>query len=134
MRFDKRKIVLSPKQVENLSEFAALNDQQKTFILLLAGGTPVAVAVESAYECKNSRSAKSFAYDLMRRRTLQPVLTRLYEQKDDDKAAEFMERLEKLLRRGNKVTQPEVDALVLYGTTAGLLPSGYSPLKEIEND
>jgi hypothetical protein len=134
MRFDKRKPVLTPEQVESLPEFAPLNAQQKTFILLLSADVPVAVAVDGAYECKNSRSAKSFAYDLMRRRTLQPVLTRLYEPKDDDKAAEFMERLEKLLRRGNKVTQPEVDALVLYGKMNHLLPPDYSPLKEIEND
>jgi hypothetical protein len=127
MRFDKRPVVLTPQQVESLSEFAPLNAQQKTFLLLVAGGAPIVAAVEKAYACKDERSARAFAYELMmRRRSLQPILNKMFGEKDDDKA-EFMERIEKLIRRGSKVTDAEVKALVLYGMMNGFLPPDYSP-------
>lgn len=130
MRFDKRPIVLTPEEVELLTEFAPLNAQQKTFVLLLAGGAPVLAAVSGSYQCKSPKTAKALAYDLFSRRTMQPVLHRLYGLKDDDKA-EFLKRIDKLLRRGSKVTQPEVTALILYGISNDFLPHDYSPSAEL---
>lgn len=126
MRFDNRKPVLSPEAVEALPEFAPLNAQQKSFLLHIAGGAGVVPAVQSAYECKDLRSAKSFAYELMRRRSLQPVLNKMYGQRDDNKAA-FLNRLDKLVLRGHKVTTTELNALVLYAAMNNLLPPDYSP-------
>ena len=131
MRFDRRKPVLSPETVERLPEFGRLTDQQKTFILLLASGATVLVATQGAFSCKNSRTAKSFSYDLMNRRTLQPVLNRLYGLKSDDRS-EFLKRVDKLLRRGSRITQAEIDTLVLYGISNDLLPRDYSPSDELK--
>lgn len=124
MRFDKKPTVLTPKEVESLKEFAPLNAQQKTFVILLASGIPVTTATQNAYQCKSLRSAKALAYDLMSRRSLQPVLNRLFGLKDDDKA-EFMKKIDKLLRRGSKISQAEVDALILYGELNHFLPPNY---------
>jgi hypothetical protein len=130
MRFDKRKSVLSPEALESLPELAPLTAQQKTFVLLIAGGAPIVAAVKGAYTCKNPRSAKSFAYDLMNRRTMQPVLNRLFGLKDDNKA-EFLKRVDALMRRGSRVTDAEVNALVLYGVANDFLPPDYSPTAEL---
>jgi hypothetical protein len=136
MRFDKRQPVLNPQQVERLPEFQPLNDQQKTFVLLVASGTPFVTAVQGAYECRDARSARCFGYEIMRRRRLQPIFNRIFGGEKDDNKAEFLNRLEKLLRRGSKVTDAEVNALILYGVMNNFLPPDYhrQSLQEKLND
>jgi Bacterial regulatory protein, Fis family len=93
MRLEK-KSVLSPEAVESLPEFAPLNDQRKTFVLLVAGGAPIVSAVQTAYECKNLRSARVFAYDILRRRSMRPILNKLF----GESGNEFLEKVAALIR------------------------------------
>jgi|ERR1700723_727409 len=125
MRLDNRKIVLTPQQVEILPEFALLNDQQKTFILLVTSGIGFVAATQGAYECKNLRCAKSFAYELSRRRSLQPILNKIFGEQDDQSV--FIKRVDALVRRGHRVTDAEFNSLVLYGAINKFLPPDYSP-------
>jgi hypothetical protein len=124
MRFDKRKSVLSPEALESLPEFASLNPEQKTLMLLLATGVPIVTAIEKTYTCKDSRSAKAFAYDIMKRPRLQPVLNRMFGFKDDDKAA-FVKKVDKLSRTKN-VTMAAVQALFLYGIVNGFIDDKFA--------
>ena len=130
MKIADRKPVLSVAGVEVLPEFGKLNERQRTFIKLLAAGAEPLGAVAGAYNCKSRRSGERFLYDLLNRRKLQPVLNRLYGLKADDKA-EFLKRIEKLIRRGSAVTAADVDALVLYGIANDFLPLNYSPTAEL---
>jgi hypothetical protein len=130
MKIADRKPVLSVAGVEVLPEFGKLNERQRTFIKLLAAGAEPLAAVAGAYNCKSRRSGERFLYDLLNRRKLQPVLHRLYGLKADDKA-EFLKRIEKLIRRGSAVTAADVDALVLYGIANDFLPLNYSPTAEL---
>jgi Bacterial regulatory protein, Fis family len=125
MPLDDRKIVLSPEAVEALPEFALLNAQQKTFLLLLAAGSGVVAATQGAYQCKDLRSAKCFAYELMRRRSLQPVLNKIFGEMDDQSV--FLKRVDALVRRGHRVTDAEFNSVVLYGAVNKFLPPDYSP-------
>ena len=126
MRFDNLKPMLSPKQLEALPQFRALTDQQKTFLLLLSGGATVVTAMMGAFKCKNLTTAKSFSYELMqRKKTLRPILNKLFGLKSDDEG-DFMSRLAKLIRRGSKVTDAEVRALILFGNVKGLVPHDYT--------
>ena len=59
----------------------------------------------------------------MRRRRLQPLLRRMFPK---DEKSEFMNRLDKLLGRGDKVTDAEVKALILFGRVKGLLPHDFT--------
>jgi hypothetical protein len=123
MKIADKKPVLNVAQLRALPEFGKLKRQQQKFLLLISAGATPIEAVRGAYNCKSRRSGERFLYDLMSRRTLQPVLKQLFGQ---DNKAEFMERLEKLLRRGPKVTEAEVKALILYGAMNDLLPPDYS--------
>lgn len=126
MRFDGQKSVLSPQAVERLPEFAPLTTQQKTFILLVACGASILSAVKGAYNCSSSQSERCFAYDLLNRRTMKPILNRLFGQRDDNLAA-FTEKLDKLVRRGSHATDAEINALVLYGSINHFLPPDFQP-------
>jgi transcriptional regulator with GAF, ATPase, and Fis domain len=113
MRFDERKPVLSPQQVELLPEFAPLNLQQKKFVLLLAGGAPAITSVKESYACKNPGSARAFAYDIMKRRSLQPILNRLYGGQNDDAILEKVEELISLLSLHVECSRPLKDETIV---------------------
>jgi hypothetical protein len=130
MKIANRKPVLTVEQLRALSEFGKLKVQQQKFVLLVAAGATPSEAVRGAYNCTSRRSGERFLYDLMNRRSMQPILNRLYGLKADDKT-EFLKRVDKLLQRGTSVTSAEVNALVLYAVSNNLLPLNYSPAAEL---
>ena len=135
MRFDNRKIVLSPAQVESLPEFAPLNVQQKKFVLLLAGApilrrAYVLEATRAVYECKDALSVRALAYELMRRRSLQPLFSKMFGGERAVDKAEFVAQVDALVRRGHKVSAAEVKAIKLCAMVNDFLTPDRRPLND----
>jgi hypothetical protein len=118
---EKKPVLTDVEHVKALPEFDKLKVHQQKFILLITAGAKPLEAVRGAYNCKSKRSGERFLVDLWTRRSMQPILNKLYGQKDE-KAA-FLERIEALMRRGSHVTAAEVAALTLFGVAKGYLPS-----------
>lgn len=123
-----QKPVLNVSEVEALPEFRKLNERQQKFIKLVAAGATPLESVRGAYNCTSRRSGERFLHSLINRPKMQPILNFLYGQSDKDA---FLERLEKLLRKGEGVTSREVAALTLFAVVKGYLPSDYSHTAEL---
>jgi hypothetical protein len=125
MKIADRKPMLDVTQLRALPEFGKRNARQQRFLLLIAAGATPIEAVRGAYNCESRRSGERFLHGLMTRRSMQPVLNRLYGLKGDDRA-EFLKRVDKLVRRGSRATDAEIRALFLYGIANGFIDGNFS--------
>jgi hypothetical protein len=96
MKITDGKPVLNVEQVRALPEFGKLKGQQQKFVLLVSAGAKPLEAVRGAYNCRSKRSGERFLAGLLTRRSMQPILNRLFHNEDNEAA--FVERIEELIR------------------------------------